>query len=240
MCEQRSSRKAHSILISCSPFHAEKIPPKRTILAIAIALEVFGPQGVIVYLSEWLDQVVRFGIDKPTPLMHYVESFGPQPAGVMFWEGYGLISGGRSGYRLGHLTTKKKTPRFIDENCRTEILYAQHSHFDVYGNYIAGFCGGLTVGDWHELPELLGKYRREDYPPLIEILINKGPHGLYKLAQRDYGYKPLRCGYAGKCHLCVDVRKHLSAFDRFVELKPSGFYQDKFAEVGVVRSDILN
>lgn len=218
-----------AILISCSPFHAETIPPKRTLLAIAVALDVFGPQRVIVYLAEWLDQIARFGIDRPTPLEHYVESFGSEPAGVMFWEGYGLIPGGRSGYRLGHLTSKKHVSGFRFENCRAEILFAQHSHFDLYGNYISGFCGGLSVGDWFELPRLIDEYQRGDYPPLIEVLIHEGPYGLFLLAHRDFGYKPLIHGYAGKCHLCVDVRKHLFEFNQFMELKPAGFYREETA-----------
>jgi hypothetical protein len=215
-----------AIFISCSPFHAETIPPKQTLLAIAVALDVFGPQSVIVYLAEWLDQIARFGIDRPTPLERYVESFGARPAGVMFWEGYGLIAGGRSGYRLGHLTDKKNAAGFRSENCLAEILFAQHSHFDLYGNYISGFCGGLSVGDWTELPRLIDRYQRGDYPPLIEILVHEGPYGLYVLAHRDFGYKPLAHGYAGKCHLCVDVRKHLSGCKQFVELKPAGFYKE--------------
>lgn len=215
-----------AILISCSPFHAERIPPKRTLLAIAVALDVFGPQRVIVYLAEWLDQIARFGIDRTTPLEHYIESFGSEPAGVMFWEGYNLIPGGRSGYRLGHLTSRKRANAFRYENCRNEILFAQHSHFDLYGNYISGFCGGLSVGQWSELPRLIDRYQHGDYPPLIGILVNEGPYGLYLLAHRDFGYKPLVHGYAGKCHLCVDVRRHLFEYNQFAELKPAGFYKE--------------
>lgn len=215
-----------AILISCSPFHAERIPPKRTLLAIAVALDVFGPKRVIVYLAEWLDQIARFGIDRTTPLEHYIESFGSEPAGVMFWEGYNLIPGGRSGYRLGHLTSRKRANAFRYENCRNEILFAQHSHFDLYGNYISGFCGGLSVGQWSELPRLIDRYQHGDYPPLIGILVNEGPYGLYLLAHRDFGYKPLVHGYAGKCHLCVDVRRHLFEYNQFAELKPAGFYKE--------------
>ncbi len=32
-----------AILISCSPFHAERIPPVRTLRAVRAALDVFGP-----------------------------------------------------------------------------------------------------------------------------------------------------------------------------------------------------
>lgn len=38
-------------LVSCSPFHVERIPPARTLHAVRAALEVFGPRRVTVYLS---------------------------------------------------------------------------------------------------------------------------------------------------------------------------------------------
>lgn len=229
-----------AILISCSPFHAEKIPPKRTLLAIAIALDIFGQQGVIVYLPEWLDQIVRFGVENTTPLKRYVESYGARPAGLMFWEGYGLIPGGRSGYILGYLTSRRPPYFFKGEHCQAEILYPQHSHFDLYGNFISGFCGGLSVGDWRNLAEVLSEFRSGRYPPLIDILVSDGPYGLFTMAHREYGYQPLRYGYAGKCHLCVDVRKHLGSFNQFHELRPMGFYRDELFAARKVAAPLAN
>ena len=161
----------HAVLISCSPFHAETIPAKNTLLAIRTAMEIFGPQRVIVYLPEWLGQVVRLGIDKPVPLQRYVEEYGTRRAGELFWEGYGLISGGRSGYRLGDLAHKRSVSSFKGQSCGTEILYAYHSHLDLYGNYISGFCGGLTIGSWRDLPRLMDDFQAGSYPPLIVRLI---------------------------------------------------------------------
>jgi hypothetical protein len=119
----------------------------------------------------------------------------------------------------------RQVEAFRDECCQREILYAHHSHFDLYGNFISGFCGGLTVGDWHELPELLDHFRAGDYPELIAILVEEGPYGLYTLAHSTYGYQPPADGFAGKCHLCVDVRRHLVRQGDFPELKPREFYE---------------
>jgi hypothetical protein len=219
-----------AILISCSPFHAEKIPLKQTLIAIDSALSVFGSRNVIVYLPEWIDQISRFSIHEPVALERYSGSYGHDPAGLMFWEGYSLIPGGRAGYCLGDYTDKHPVSSFRGDHCCQEILYAQHSHFDLYGNYISGFCGGLTIGDWHELPRLLEEYRTGHYPALIDILVSDGPYGLFQMAEHRYGYKALPHGYAGKCHLCVDVRRHLSLCDQFPELQPRQFYEvlDKF------------
>jgi hypothetical protein len=214
-----------AVLISCSPFHAESIPLERTLLAIRKAVEIFGRQGVIVYLSEWLEQLQVFNQGDTTPLDAYLQAYGPKHAGRLFWDGYGLISGGRSGYRLGHLIKGRPVADFRGENCQREILYAHHSHFDLYGNFISGFCGGLTVGDWHDLPGLSSRFQAGEYPELIKILVKEGPYGLYALAQKAYGYQPLEGGFAGKCHLCVDVRKHLVKQGDFPELKPREFYE---------------
>lgn len=213
-----------AVLISCSPFHAERIPLARTLLGIEQALAVFGPGGVIVYLSEWLGQLQSFGVDTTTPLERYVERYGLDRAGRMLWDGYGLIAGGRAGYALERFARQHPAWAFQRHTCRAEILYAHHSHFDPYGNYISGFCGGLTVGDWHDLARVRADYAAERFPPLIEVLVQAGPYGLYQMAVVEHGYEALSDGYAGKCHLCVDVRRWLVGQGEFVELRPREFY----------------
>ena len=217
-----------AILISCSPFHAEKIPPARTFMAIRNALEVFGRQRVMVYMTHCLEQVQLFDFDveKTTPIERYVERFGLERAGRLLWDGYSIISGGRSGYALGHLTRKRPAAAFRGQNCFLEIIHAHHSHFDLYGNYISWFCGGLTVGDWRNLPQVLDDFRNRRFPPLVDILVRSGPFGLFEMARAEYGYQELPQGYAGKCHLCVDVRRCLYQRGEFAELRPGGFYED--------------
>ncbi len=215
-----------AVLISCSPFHAERIPPARTLRAVRAALEVFGTGGVIVYLPDFLEIVQLFDMERPTPLSRYEQRFGIEGARQILWQGYGIISGGRSGYKLGHLVPRHAATAFAQADCATDILYAHHSHFDLYGNFISGFCGGLTVGDWHDLPQLLTDFQGGRYPPLIEVLVERGPYGLFEMAQEQYSYEPLPEGYVGKCHLCVDVRRHLVKTGEFAELRPPGFYEN--------------
>jgi hypothetical protein len=222
----RALRRAglQAVLISCSPFHAERIPPVRTMRAIQAALKVFGPGQTIVYLPNFIEIVQHFDVERPTPLSRYEEEFGPEGAGQVLWGGYGIISGGRAGYRLGHLVPHYPAEAFVRDNCAREILYAQHSHLDLYGNYISWFCGGLTVGDWRDLPGLLADFQAGRYPPLIEVLVERGPYGLSELAREGHGYQPLAEGYTGKCHLCVDVRRRLVEVGDFIELRPREFY----------------
>jgi len=213
-----------TVLISCSPFHAECIPPERTLLGIEKAIQIFGPQHVIVYLADWMQQIAGNDIQHTTPLDHYISLYGEQDAGRLFWNGYSLIPGGRSAYRLGHLVEKHHPERFMNDNCSMEILYARHSHFDLYGNYISGFCGGLRIGSWRNLPQLKVEFSNGCYPPLVKILIENGPYVLFQNAVDAYDYKPVEEGYVGKCHLCVDVRRHLADREKFYELEPGFFY----------------
>jgi hypothetical protein len=214
-----------AIVISCSPFHAAVIPLKRTLLAIAIALEVFGPDRVIVSRVEWLDQLRRFSFDEAIPLDQYIQSYGRGPAGVMFWEGYRLIAGGRSGFRLGYLTQRRPVQAFEAENCLPEVLYPRQVFFDLFGNFIPSCCSGLSLGAWSQALHLREEFDPDNLSPLISILVKSGPYGLFTLARDQYEYKPQRSGYVGKCHLCVDVRHHLAMNGIFPELAPQQYYE---------------
>jgi glutaredoxin-related protein len=213
------------VLVSCSPFHAERIPPARTLRAVGAALEVFGSHRVTVYRSEFLDVVRQFWLERPTPLSRYEELLGAEEAWRLLWQGYGIISGGRAGYRLGHLVPGRPAEAFRGVECSGELLYAHHSHFDLHGNYIPAFCGGLALGSWRDLPQLRQDVRAGRYPSLIQVLIEQGPYGLCQLAQTRHDYQVLADGYTGKCHLCVDVRRHLLTVGEFAELRPRGFYE---------------
>lgn len=208
-----------AVLVSVSPFHQESIPLQRTLDGISAARSVFSEGGVIVYQSAWLLEMSGRGIEEPVPLSSYEADYGKR-AGEFLWHGYGLISGGRAGYRMGELVPGHPASDFKRENCQAEMLYAQHSHLDLYGNFIPAFCGGITWGDWHGLDRIIIDTRRGEVPPLLSLLIDGGPYRLFQLASEQVGYEEREEGYAGKCHLCVDVRKSLLA---------AGLYSDQLA-----------
>jgi len=215
------------VLVSVSPFHHESIPLQQTLDGISDARNVFGRSGTFVYQSEWLSEMSRWGLKDPVPLDHYTEVYGRREAGLRLWRRFGVISGGRAGYRLGDLIEKRPPEDFRPENCRDEILFAQHPHLDLYGNFIPSGCGGIRLGDWHSLTAVVKDYRQERYPSLLALLIEHGPFGLYQHAANKYGYEPLLEGYAGKCHLCVDVRRHLvKQDDCAVSFAPQQFYDN--------------
>lgn len=214
-----------AVLISVSPFHQETIPLQRTLDGISAARDAFGAGRVIVYQSEWLPEMSRHDQMTPVPLDKYVAEYGQDQVGLRLWLGYGLISGGRSGYRLGDLALKQPATAFRGMDCSQELLFGPHSHMDLYGNLIPSFCGGITLGNWHDLAVVVRDLRQEQLLPLVKMLIEDGPYGIFQYAKKVYDYCDFEGGYAGKCHLCVDVRRHLIVMGAFEEnLKPVGFY----------------
>lgn len=212
------------VLISCSPFHAERIPLKRTLAAIEAAQEVFGRRHVIVYMPEYLSLISELEAERPVPLDRWTARYGAEKTAELFWRGYGLIPGGRAGYRLGHLCPLSSAESFAGEDCSFELIRSQHAHFDPDGNFIPFFCGGLSLGRIGSLPRFYSDFALKDLP-LASILVRDGPHGLMELAKKRFGYEPFE-GYAGKCHLCVDVRRHIAERTKdFDELAPRKYYE---------------
>ena len=60
--------------------------------------------------------------------------------------------------------------------------------------------------------------------PILRALTND-LKDLLELGVREFGYKEREDGYVSKCHLCLDVRKHIAQkTDEFEELRPREFY----------------
>lgn len=221
--EQLREAGLRSILISCSPFHAERIPLKRVSIALKVGMEVF---DVLLWIPEFYEQLVRISVHTPIKLDEYVNALGVEVAGTMIRDGYGLITGGRVGYNLGEFYERKPAEQYEREHCAVELLSSGHAHFDPYGNFIPAFCSGISLGDARKLTTLFRSFDLKKLP-IIETLVYGGPYKLYSIAVEEFGYKPLPDGYIGKCHLCVDVRKWIRmCTNQFAELNPLQFYQE--------------
>ena len=131
---------------------------------------------------------------------------------------------GRAAYRLKDLYPRYRAAHLLGQPCRPPFLRDWHNHFDPYGNYLPGYCGGISLGDWHSLDKLLDEGIDADERPVLAFLAAGDFDGLLRFA-RAHGYQEAREGYVSKCHLCVDIRRHLSAAGGFEELKPREFYR---------------
>jgi hypothetical protein len=98
-----------------------------------------------------------------------------------------------------------------------------HNHFDNYGNWLPGYCGGISLGNWHDLDLLIDGGLDLNEQPVLGFFIKQDFAGLLRYA-KDFGYEESPAGYISKCHLCVDIRKYLVTKQEFKELKPKEFY----------------
>ena len=213
------------VLVSCSPFHAERIPLSRINTAVKVGYDVFGPNGVILWVPAFYQQLSKIRVDRTIKLDEYVASIGEDSARSMIQSAYSLISGGRVGYELASFYDLKPPIFCQGDTCRLELLESGHAHFDPYGNLIPAFCSGISLGDARDLPALYDSFDINELP-LVRILAEEGPYGLYELAVEEFGYHASEAGYVGKCHLCVDVRRWIVArTTEFRELAPAQFYE---------------
>jgi hypothetical protein len=56
--------------------------------------------------------------------------------------------------------------------------------------------------------------------------LSTGLETLFELGASAFNYKQRKEGYVSKCHLCVDLRRHIAQqTDEFQELRPREFYR---------------
>lgn len=127
--------------------------------------------------------------------------------------------------QLAGLYPRYPAERLVHTQCSPSFLRNWHNHFDNYGNFIPGFCGGISLGDCRKLNDLLENGIDPEEYPVLSYLLDEDMPGLLQFAT-DRGYRVEEPGYYSKCHLCVDLRKFLYAEGGFRELKPDSFYQN--------------
>lgn len=202
------------ILISANPFILEHVPFERTQRAVRIAQEIF-EDHVIVYQPFFFEQFRRLALKGTLAFEDYVRVAGH---GLQYVE---LFASGRAPYKLAHLYEHYPAGRFFGVSCRWELIRDWHVHVDNYGHFIPGYCGGLSLGDARDLQALCRGVELEERPVLKALLTDL--KALYDLG-KEFGYRE-RKGYVSKCHLCVDVRRHLALAGEFKELEPRAFYE---------------
>ncbi|MFQ5593291.1 MAG: radical SAM protein [Anaerolineae bacterium] len=204
----------HGILISANPFILERISFERTERAVRISREVFGGNA-IVYQRFFFEQFKRMGLKGTLAFEDYLAQAG---YGLRYAE---LLAGGRVPYKLAHLFQHYPASHFFGLSCRAELIREWHIHVDNYGNFVPGFCGGLSLGNARDLEAICRGIDLDQRPVLKALLTDL--EGLYRLG-KAHGYQEQE-SYISKCHLCLDVRRHLARQGDFPELQPAAFYE---------------
>ena len=206
------------ILISVNPFYAEYVPFERTERCVRISGEVFG-ENVVVYQMAYYHRFQQLGIRDRIPLEDYLELTGSE----RLPEQVELFLMGRAARQLRKFYPRHPARSFFSQPCRPPFLRNWHNHFDNYGNFMPGYCGGISLGHWKNLDGLEKEGIDLDAHPVLRFLIAGDMRGLFHFAE-DFSYQESREGYVSKCDLCLDLRGHLVSKEDFEELSPKEFY----------------
>jgi|YNPBryBLVA2012_1023415.scaffolds.fasta_scaffold14064_2 hypothetical protein len=219
----REAGLAH-LLVSASPFHAEHIPVEKTLGVIEASLAIFGRHGTIVWLPTFLHELTSIRSTGKIAFAEYGKAVGTRRTQqAALYDGQ-LIPGGRSASALSEWLPRISIEECFGGDCRYELLHSGRGHFDPYGNIVPGVCSGISAGNAHDLVTAYSRFDIDAYP-IIKILCTDGVRGLYELATRDFSYTG-KDAYAGKCDLCVHIRRHLvSSGADYPELRPKQFYE---------------
>jgi len=185
--------------ISCDPFHQEYVDIETVRRLAKTAKELLEPNRVMVRWEKYLENPVDMK-DAITAERdkHYIETLKDYPCRFT----------GRAAGHLAELTAKETIEEISKSNCIDAFLGAKGVHIDPYGNVFSGTCSGIIIGNVSRMPlaEIWRNWRPGN-DKVIETLFNSGPAGLLNEAVK-IGYKPAKF-YAGKCHLCDDIRSFL-------------------------------
>jgi len=214
------------ILISINPFYLEYVPFERSERVIRIAQEVFGV-NVAVYQLEYYRMFKHLGIRGRLSIPEFLKIEG----GPEFARNTEFFLSGRAPYAMDGFELFPKYPAaaLCTHPCTPSFIRSWHNHFDNYGNFVPGYCGGLSLGDSRWLDELLEEGIDLDARPVLSYIIADNFEGLLNFA-KAYGYRERESGYLSKCHLCIDMRKFLAGAGEFREIEPKEFYDQ--VEVG--------
>ena len=194
--------------ISTDVYHQQWVPIERVRLAVCLAAEILGPTSVQVRWRDFMADPVLVGPMSPSDrAAAFAHQLAERPERML----------GRAAEELFSLLSSSDYADLAELNCAGNLLGARHVHIDGAGNVFLGTCIGiiaarLTSSHSGGLDKLWCEWDWRSHP-VLSVLIQSGPGGLATEAAR-YGYRPLPA-YAGKCHLCYDVRRFLYRSGRF-------------------------
>ncbi|MEM2941141.1 MAG: radical SAM protein [Thermoproteota archaeon] len=205
------------ILISVNPFILEQVPFEQTERAIRIGREVFG-ENAMIYQETYYRRFKSLNIKGTLTLEKYLEK---DKEALRYAE---LLPMGRACYKLKNLFVKHPAEEFFNESCIRELTRNWHIHIDNYFNYMTGYCGGISLGDARDISSLTQGITLQDKPILRALTTSI--RSLYDFAVKEFSYKEKDEGYISKCHLCIDIRRHIvQQTDRLKELQPRELYE---------------
>jgi len=218
---------APRLLISCTPLHAESIPMRKVTALVHLATEVFGPHGAALWTPDFYAQLTAIDDHGRIPFGTYLDRVGRANAQMSLLYRFPMTVAGRAALGLGDLVRRVPASDIPARPCEAALLGTGHAHFDPDGSHVPGYCAGIALGRYGDLPNLLGEGLDEQAFPLVSLLSRSGAAGLLAWAEQEHGFVPDPSGYRGECHLCQEIRAHLlDQGEGAGELEPREFYEE--------------
>jgi len=207
------------VLISASLFHLEFIPLNVTKTAIKAANKIFG--GAFVWTGDVLRLMERLpDHDTKYPIQDSCRRLGIDPSSGMLWNIHSYLNPcGRAASRLADGLQRHTVGKFDGDTCVRTFRSTSHFHIDPYGNLFTGGCPGISVANIENLHPTVD----EQAAPFFTALCTGGPVEAWRRHAPEF--LPDKAGYIGKCHLCLELRRHLFEQSVFNELRPAEMYR---------------
>ncbi len=191
------SDKVSRLKIIYDPFHAEYVDFGRVKLLYETACDLLGIDRVMLRWQQYLKEPPQIdGLSEDQKLSLFLQSYRQYPCRFT----------GRAAGRLAKELADKEIDQIAATNCKKAFLGSKSVHIDPFGNVFNGVCSGIIIGNINEIPlEKLWQRFNPAEEEFLNVLFNNGPVGFLKKAAKS-GYKKYRL-YAGKCHLCTDLRQ---------------------------------
>jgi hypothetical protein len=210
------------VLISANPFLLEFVPIENIERAIRVGYKVF-KDGLMVYHPIFYRDMKRLCLSGRVKFNNYLTIADREALSAILNPNL-LLQMGRLVWRHWSIFNRYSLENFFHENCLEELTRQWHIHIDNYANYISGYCAGLSLGKYDGSNTIFEKGIDLERHPVLKAVVSSLEE-LYKYAKENYDYKPKKEGYVSKCHLCLDIRKHLIERGADVEeLNPQEFY----------------
>lgn len=208
------------VMVSCSPFHQERVPFRNTQACYTAARKVFSDRAVFAYTGQMYALMERMGEPGTRPLESFIAECGLADRPGDLVAAYGVTPAGRAPEGLRFCYDAAPAEAFRGLDCREELFDTTHFHLDGDGNLITGLCAGIAAA---RLPDLHPTVTPSTHPAFIE-LYRGGPFGLMEAAGHRLGFTARPEGYVSKCDLCLDLRRTLHASGEFPDLRPAFYY----------------
>ena len=215
-----------TLAIAADPYHQQFVPIERVRLAARVAEDVLGSDRVRVRWRDWLET----GRDTSSLSDADRRELFARYAG----DGRDRMNG-RAAEELADFLPKVPLAELADRPCRSALLRGKHVHAGPGGWIMPGTCAGIVLGVADEATSVSDCWRRlnDDHAgrPIVGALAEAGPVELIEMA-REQGYRPEET-YAGKCHLCWSIRRHLALSGcGGSELGPADLYEPAASAAG--------